>query len=146
MSFLRDSIDCFEVAESHFKDFANSFLKESIASRWVDLFAAASAKKWRKIDLWKLWDEDWRKSEGRFVELSISVDYIKDDRSLCPNPNVEAVVIALGHDRPAAFISKFSLLSAKDWPIEGLISLAPGKHVFATNHDGDVILCTNALY
>lgn len=142
MTSLRTSIDRFEVAAQHFRAFPDAFLDKDVASRWVALFAAASAPKWRKIDPWVLWEESKRHSGARFVELSIPVESIKDDPSLCPTPDAEAVVIALGHSRPAAFVKEFSSLSPQDWPLEGVISLTPGKRAFVKNHDGDVLVCT----
>lgn len=133
----------FGVAETHFNAFVEAFLDTAVASRWLTLFAAATESKWRKIDPWVLWEGNKRRLGAHFVELSVPVASIRDDPGLCPMPDTNAVVIALGHSRAGVFVKKFSLLAVNDWPLEGLISLEPGKRVFVKNHDGDVLLCTS---
>ncbi|WP_037586452.1 hypothetical protein [Stenoxybacter acetivorans] len=130
------------IAERHFRAFAEAFLNEAVAARWIALFTSSTQSKWRKIRPWDLWEEDKRRSGAYFVELLVPVKAILHDPAFCPDPECDAVVIAVGHSRPSVVVQRFSLITPKDWPLEGIISLEPGKRAFVTNHDGDVIICT----
>lgn len=143
MSFLGTDLEHLGAAKFHFNAFADAFLHKTVANRWQTLFAAATESKWRKIAPWVLWEEYGRRSGARFVDISVPVENIRIDPGLCPMPDSDAVVIALGHSRAGVLVKRFSLLTASDWPLEGLISLEPGKRVFVKNHDGDVVLCTS---
>lgn len=141
MLSLKTSIDQFEIAEKHFNAFADAFLTPAAAERWRALFGGATAAKWQKIDPWWLWDDDRRSSSALFQEISVPVSQIAASKSIRFDSSKEAVVICVGHSKPAVLVKPFDQLTTSDWPLDGIVSLDVGRLAFAINHDGDVLLC-----
>lgn len=141
MTSLKEGIEQFEIAATHFDAFADAFLNSAAAERWRALFAGATTAKWQKIDPWWLWDGNRRSSRALFQEIAVPINQIAANQSIRLDPSKEAVVISVGHSKPAVLVKPFGQLTTSDWPLDGIVSLDAGHLAFAINHDGDVLLC-----
>lgn len=122
----------------YFERFTKRNLKNSNQKRWNNLFILGE-KHWKKIDMWKLWENDFCKKESKKFEWEKSLeDLLQYIKNKC---NKRIIIIGLGHNSPiSTSISIKELKQNLLDLLEGLILLEDTNIGIAINHDGDIMV------
>lgn len=134
-------------ARRHFTAFVDAFVSAEMGERWVTLFDAARSAAWRKIDPWKMWEPSNQRPGRHYEELDDSPAGAMAAIAKTLPQDAAVLIFHLGHSTPGvrrvllSECSGFGEPKGQVWPLEGLVSIVPGRQAMVRNHDGGTLLC-----